>query len=101
MVIGDVLLLLCIFRYMMEGVCFFKFRYDNECNYVQQKLQNRDLSRIDSFIRASKAYGDDLHKTLEQKLLDNPDLKMSYHKNCVSMYTFNTAKYENTQIHHE
>ena len=43
-------------------------------------------SRIDSILRASAIYKDDLHIRLNQELEKNKDLVIHYHKKCVSSY---------------
>lgn len=79
----------------MEGKCLFKFRYGSECNDSQPGQTNKGRARIDSIIKASKIYLDDLHVELEQNLRDNEQLTIHYHKNCVSRYTSssNTSRY--------
>ena len=65
--------------------CIFRFKYN--CKESDVCSQNRDNQRIESIIRASKVYEDDLHKSLEQRLSEEPHLKIWYHRNCVSRYT--------------
>ena len=81
--------------HIMEVKCLFKFRYGSECDDSQPCSSNKGRARIDSIIKASKIYLDDLHVGLEQNLTDNEQLTIHYHKNCVSRYTSssNTSRY--------
>ena len=45
------------------------------------------MARIQTIIDASKVYGDVLHVELETKLAENENLKIHYHRKCVSKYT--------------
>ena len=72
----------------MDQNCIFQFKYD--CKHLGNCAQNKDSKRIENIIRASKIYKDDLHTTLEHQLSSNAELKVSYHRNCVSRYTSKT-----------
>ena len=92
--------MICVFYFsgdthIMEVKCLFKFRYGSECHDSQPYQTNKGRARIDSIIKASKIYSDDLHVELEQNLADNEQLTIHYHKNCVSRYTSssNTSRY--------
>lgn len=72
----------------MSEECAFKFRYGEECEKETKGLQkNKGPGRIQSIIDASRKYGDNLHIKLQEQLTENPDMTISYHKNCVSRYT--------------
>ena len=68
---------------MEEQVCTFSFKFDCKPGNCSQ---NKDQLRINSIINASKLYKDDLHTLLEPQLNENADLKIWFHKNCVSRY---------------
>lgn len=80
----------------MDQACVFKFRYGDECEDRKPCSQNVGSARIHTIVKASKAYRDGLHETLEKQLAENENLTINYHKNCVSRYTSrtNVAKYE-------
>lgn len=80
----------------MDEACIFKFRYGSECNDASPCSQNSGKSRIQTIINASMVYGDSLHINLEKQIAEKEDLKIYYHKNCVSRYTSksNLAKYQ-------
>ena len=82
----------------MDSNCIFKFRYGNECDDRLQCSQNVGSARLHTIIKSSKTYGDELHIDLEKQLTKNDNLKIHYHKNCVSRYTSksNLAKYESS-----
>ena len=84
----------------MDETCIFKFKYDSECNEKNPCSQSSGTSRIQTIINASKAYGDGLHVKLEKLIAEKEDLKIYYHKNCVSRYTSksNLAKYQRTTL---
>ena len=67
-----------------EERCIFHFKYD--CD-ISKCIQNKGTERIESIIKASEAYNDCLHLTLHKDLEKDPNIKISYHKNCVSRYT--------------
>lgn len=71
----------------MEGKCIFKFRYGSECDDSKPCSSNKGRARIDSIIKASKIYRDDLHFGLEKQIAGNEHLTIHYHKNCVSRYS--------------
>ena len=71
----------------MEYKCIFKAKYDQECKHSKKLIQNKDQSRINSIISASSIYGDDKYNYLVGQLDQNPELKIYYHKSCVSRYT--------------
>ena len=64
-----------------------KLKYQDQCKESDRLSQNQGPDRIWTIISASKTYGDDLYKQLETELAINPNLIISYHKNCVSGYT--------------
>ena len=72
----------------MSEECVFRFKYGKDCEQNSNGLQqNSKPDRIQFIISASFKYGDNLHTKLEEQLVLNPELKISYHKNCVSRYT--------------
>ena len=73
----------------------FKFRYGSECDNSKPCSSNKGRARIDSIVKASKIYRDDLHVELEQQVEEDENLTVYYHRNCVSRYTSssNTAKH--------
>ena len=54
------------------------------------KLSTGGLERINSIISASISRQDTLHIALRQRLTENPDLKVTFHRSCVSTYTSKT-----------
>jgi len=83
----------------MEQGCVFKFRYGTECDEKTSLSETTGVARIETIINASKVYGDTLHVELETQLAENENLKIYYHRNCVSRYTSKTnlAKYKNNE----
>ncbi|KAJ8021891.1 hypothetical protein HOLleu_39220 [Holothuria leucospilota] len=83
----------------MEQRCVFKFRYGTECDDKASLSETAGTARIESIIHASKVYGDNLHVELRSKLAEIENLKIYYHRNCVSRYTSksNLKKYENEE----
>ncbi|MPD06208.1 hypothetical protein E2C01_102002 [Portunus trituberculatus] len=80
----------------MSEECIFKFKYGEKCEKETKGLQkNKGPNRIQSIVDASRKYGDNLHIKLQEQLTENPDLTISYHKNCASRYTSksNLGKY--------
>lgn len=75
---------------MTDQKCIFNFRYRDECQDLEKTQSNRGPDRIINIIDASKQYGDGLSDTLNEALANNPELIVSYHKNCVSRYTSKT-----------
>ena len=76
--------------------CSFESVYEKECvKSTKGLVESNGTKRIISIIEASKKYNDDLHISLESKLLSDPNLTVYYHKNCVSRYTSksNLVKY--------
>ena len=69
----------------MEQRCIFESRY--ECDEKTSLSTNTGTSRIETIISASKVYDDTLHKELQTKLDGNKNLKIFFHRNCVSRYT--------------
>ncbi len=75
----------------MENECIFSFTYGNVCKQQKAALQqNKDSGRVKTIIEASKKYGDGLCQSLEDKLREDQNVKINYHKNCVSRYTSKT-----------
>lgn len=74
---------------MDDQKCVFNFKYQCKPSLCSK---NRDRTRIDTIIYASKLYKDNLHEILEPQLAANPNLTIHYHKNCVSRYT-STSNY--------
>ena len=83
----------------MEQGCVFKFRYGTECDEKTSLSETTGVARIETIINASKVYGDTLHVELETQLAEKENLKINYHRNCVSRYTSKTnlAKYNNNE----
>ena len=50
-------------------------------------LTTAGLQRIRTIIAASKARGDNIHLYQENELLQNPELTVSCHRDCVATYT--------------
>ena len=73
----------------------FKFRYGSECDNSKPCSSNKGRARIDSIVKASNIYRDDLHVELEQQVEEDENLTVYFHRNCVSRYTSssNTAKH--------
>ena len=63
--------------------CFFKSRFNCE----DGNLTTAGPARIQTIVKFSKEYKDDFYLTLEEKLRDNPNVKIGCHRNCVSTYT--------------
>ena len=74
----------------MDEYCIFKRIYGDKCDLSSRFSSNSGSSRIHSIIAASNIYADGLASQLETQLTSNPDLKVYYHKNCVSKYTSKT-----------
>ena len=68
----------------MEQRCIFESRY--ECDEKTSLSTNTGTSRIETIISVSKVYDDTLHKELQTKLDGNKNLKILFHRNCVSRY---------------
>ena len=65
--------------------------YGSECEKQKSNLQqNKDPARVYSIVNASKQYNDGIHLWLEPKLKEDDNIKLSYHKSCVSKYTSKT-----------
>ena len=74
----------CLKRYTNQ--CIFKFKYGLECPDLVRSQSSVGRSHIDSILRASAIYKDDLHGRLNRELEKNKDLVIHYHKTCVSRY---------------
>ena len=68
----------------------FKFRYVSECDNSKPCTSNKGQARIDSIIKASKVYRDDLYVELEQQIEEDENLTVYIHRNYVSWYTSST-----------
>ena len=66
-------------------VCFFKDVL--QCKDDSGVLTTAGKARIETIIRCSKLYQDDIDTTLEEKLADDPSPSVHCHRNCVSTYT--------------
>jgi len=75
---------------MTDQKCIFKFRYKDECQDSEKTQSNQGPDRIMKIIDASNQYGDGLSDNFNEALASNPELIVSYHKNCVSRYTSKT-----------
>ena len=71
----------------MARQCFFKNIYKEACPDKVECSENEDSRRVWRITTASKAYADELHIQLETNISANPNLKLNFHKNCVSKYT--------------
>lgn len=71
-------------RNMEKEECFFKFKFGCDCG--DEDLRSAGSARINTIIKCSKQYGDDLHVVLQEKLDLNSDLIIKCHRNCVSTY---------------
>ena len=82
---------------MEEQVCIFNFKF--HCN-PGNCSQNKDNSRINSIICASKLYSNDLCNLLQPQLSNHPDFNIWFHKNCVSRYLSpkNLSKLQSTVL---
>ena len=68
----------------MENQCYFKWKY----NCVDKgELTKAGPARIESVIRFSKEYKDNVHVDLVDRLEKNPELTIECHRSCVSTYT--------------
>ena len=74
----------CLKRYTHQ--CIFKFKYGLECPDLVRTQSSVGRARIDSILRASAIYKDDLCGRLNEELEKNKDLVIHYHKKCVSSY---------------
>ncbi len=75
-------------------ICVFNVVCNLICKYIPGKIfcskkcmENKDVSRIQTIIKASKLYRDNLHLDLERNYKMNNLFKIKYHRNCVSKYT--------------
>lgn len=68
-------------------VCILQFLYGSKCNEANPCSQNSGISRIQTIVNASLAYGDGQHMELEKQIAENANLKNDYHKNCLSRDT--------------
>lgn len=68
----------------MENQCYFKWKYN--CD-DKGELTKAGPARIESVIRFSKEYKDNVHVDLVDRLRKNPELTMECHRSCVSTYT--------------
>ena len=68
----------------MENQCYFKWKYN--CD-DKGELTRAGPARIESVIRFSKEYKDNVHVDLVDRLEKNPELTIEYHRSCVSTYT--------------
>ena len=84
-------------RSIMAMKCLFKFRYGPECDNSKPCSSNKGHARIDSIIKASKVYRDDLHVELEQKVEEDETLTVYFHRNCVSRYTSSSNMVRHTR----
>ena len=66
-----------------EARCIFEFRYVEDCKKNKKPCQESKPGSdcILSIIKASLAYGDNLHSELQHQLQEDPNLVMHYHKN--------------------
>ena len=71
----------CEYEYWL---CFNTI-YGSECT-GEQLSTNRDISRILSIASASEKRNDTLHQQLTPLLAEDENLKINYHKKCVSRY---------------
>lgn len=74
------------FQVKMARECIFKTIFKEACPDKVECSANEDSRRVWSIITASKAYDDGLHIKLERDISANPNLKINFHKNCVSKY---------------
>ena len=77
----------------------FKFRYGSECDNSKPCSSNKGRARIDSIVKASKIYRDDLHVELEQQVEEDENLTVYFHRNCVSRYTSSSKTAKHTREH--
>lgn len=73
---------------MATDECFFKWKYMCDCK--EEKLIESGRSRIESIIKCSKIYHDEVHQQLENSLEVSTDFTLKCHKSCVSTYTSTT-----------
>ena len=69
------------------------------CDNSKPCTSNKGQARIDSIIKASKVYRDDLHVELEQQIEVDENLIIYFHMNCVSRYTSLTNTTRHTLDH--
>ena len=65
--------------------CLFDWLF--KCANKSEKLIESSLNRIETVIKCSKAYGDNLYKSLERSLEEDKGFTINCHKSCVSTYT--------------
>ena len=65
-----------------QPLCYFHSKYG--CKPSAGRLQN--TSRISKIIECSKIYGDTFHETLEELYINDPNITLQCHKNCISRY---------------
>ena len=67
----------------MENQCYFKWKYN--CD-DKGELTRAGPARIESVVRFSKEYKDNVHVDLVDRLEKNPELTIECHRSCVSTY---------------
>ena len=89
----------------MNEDCIFKKQYGLDCSGDAKCIENIDASSIKSIISASAYHGDDLASKLTEQFERDPNLKIKYHKRCVSRYklleTYRKRRAETTAISYE
>ena len=65
--------------------CFFKDVFG--CEKGSEKLTTAGKVRIETIIKCSRTYEDDIHVGLETKLEQDPSPTIQCHRDCVSKYT--------------
>ncbi len=70
---------------MNDELCFLESKF--KCRNKSEPLTECGPVRIQNFIKHSKFYGDTFHQVLEDRIRENPELTVRWHRNCSSSYT--------------